>query len=78
MVRDVAKVFRSGRSQAVRIPRAYRFDTAEVSITRRGDSIILTPKRAMTWDRFFSEYACPDFTIDRVEAQAGQKRNLFP
>ena len=53
MVRDVAKVFRSGRSQAVRIPSAYRFDTAEVSITRRGDSIILTPKLAMTICPFF-------------------------
>ena len=78
MVGDVAKVFRSGRSQAVRIPRAYRFDTAEVSITRRGDSLILTPRRAMTWNRFFGEYACPDFAIDRGEAQAGQERNLFP
>jgi antitoxin VapB len=36
-----AKVFRSGNSQAVRIPREFQFDTDEVDIERRGDEIIL-------------------------------------
>ena len=36
-----ARVFRSGNSQAVRIPREFQFDTAEVEIERRGDEIIL-------------------------------------
>jgi antitoxin VapB len=35
------RVFRSGNSQAVRIPREFRFDTDEVEIERRGDEIIL-------------------------------------
>ena len=35
------KVFRSGNSQAVRIPREFQFDTDEVDIERRGDEIIL-------------------------------------
>jgi antitoxin VapB len=35
------KVFRSGNSQAVRIPREFQFDTDEVEIERRGDEIIL-------------------------------------
>ena len=38
-----AKVFRSGNSQAVRIPREFQFDTDEVDIERRGDEIILRP-----------------------------------
>lgn len=41
---DVAKVFTTGRSQAVRLPKAYRFDTAEVLIERQGDAVILRPK----------------------------------
>ncbi len=48
---DIAKVFMTGRSQAVRIPQKYRFDTDEVFIYRdelSGD-IILTP-RPKTWD----------------------------
>ena len=75
--RDIAKVFMSGRSQAVRIPVAYRFDTAEVHVTRQGNSLVLTPHRPMTWDRFFRECVCPDFTLDRRAAQGGQKRDLF-
>ena len=38
-----AKVFTSGRSQAVRIPKEYRFDESEVFINRVGDALILTP-----------------------------------
>jgi len=40
-VMATAKVFRSGNSQAVRIPREFQFDTDEVEIERRGDEIIL-------------------------------------
>jgi len=55
MKRDVAKVFRTGRSQAVRIPKAYRFECAEVFIEREGDRVILTPrKRPRSWKEYFS------------------------
>ncbi|MBI1790577.1 MAG: AbrB/MazE/SpoVT family DNA-binding domain-containing protein [Acidobacteria bacterium] len=37
----VTRVFRSGNSQAVRIPRGFRFSSGEVEIVRRGDEIIL-------------------------------------
>ena len=40
---QTAKVFTSGRSQAVRIPKEFRFDTEEVFINRVGDAVILTP-----------------------------------
>lgn len=40
---ETAKVFMSGRSQAVRLPKSYRFEVDEVSIRRVGDSVILTP-----------------------------------
>ncbi|HEV3275800.1 MAG TPA: type II toxin-antitoxin system VapB family antitoxin [Terriglobia bacterium] len=35
------KIFRSGNSQAVRIPRGFRFRSSEVEILRRGDEVIL-------------------------------------
>ena len=42
---DSAKVFMTGRSQAVRLPKAYRFDSDEVLIERRPDgAILLRPK----------------------------------
>ena len=39
-----AKVFKTGRSQAVRLPKAFRFDTDEVTIERQGNAVILRPK----------------------------------
>ena len=39
-----AKVFRSGNSQAVRLPKQYKFKAKEVEIFRRGDEIVLREK----------------------------------
>ncbi len=43
-VLDTAKIFMTGRSQAVRLPKEYRFDTDEVTIERVGNSVVLRPK----------------------------------
>ncbi|MCA0325480.1 MAG: type II toxin-antitoxin system VapB family antitoxin [Proteobacteria bacterium] len=40
----IAKVFMNGRSQAVRLPKEFRFDTDEVTVERQGESIILRPR----------------------------------
>ena len=40
---ETARVFTSGRSQAVRIPKEYRFNVDEVYINKVGDALILTP-----------------------------------
>lgn len=39
-----AKVFRSGNSQAVRLPKEFRLDVEEVEIVREGDALILRPR----------------------------------
>ena len=39
-----AKIFQSGNSQAVRLPKAFRFRSKEVEITRRGDEVVLREK----------------------------------
>ena len=41
---DSAKIFQTGRSQAVRLPKAYRFQTDEVWIRRTPEGILLIPK----------------------------------
>ncbi len=41
---STARVFRSGNSQAVRLPKEFRFDSDEVEIFRRGDEIVLREK----------------------------------
>ena len=38
-----AKVFMHGRSQAVRLPKEFRFEGKEVRVSRQGDKVILEP-----------------------------------
>lgn len=40
---DTAKIFQSGRSQAVRLPKAYRFEGKEVAVKRLGSAVLLLP-----------------------------------
>jgi antitoxin VapB len=44
-----AKLFWSGRSQAVRLPKEYRFDGKEVRIRKRGNAVILEPVAEDDW-----------------------------
>jgi antitoxin VapB len=41
-----AKVFWTGRSQAVRLPKEFRFETDTVLVRREGDAVILEPADA--------------------------------
>lgn len=56
---DVAKVFWSGRSQAIRLPRQYRLSCREVSIHREGNKLVLEPNEeptdALGWPLSFWE-----------------------
>ena len=42
---ETTRVFINGRSQAVRIPKAYRFDTDEVFINKVGKTVLLTAEK---------------------------------
>ena len=42
---ETAKLFQNGSSQAVRLPKAYRFEGDEVIIKRIGDAVLLIPKQ---------------------------------
>ena len=46
-----AKIFENGRSQAVRLPKEYRFDEDEVAISKVGDIVMLIPKTDK-WESF--------------------------
>ena len=56
-----AKLFWNGRSQAVRLPKEFRFEGEEVSIRRDGDAVILEPVRKRDW---------PPGYFERLEALA--------
>ena len=55
-MKATTKVFQSGRSQAVRIPKCFRFQTNTVNIRKQGESIILTPQSDLSWDDFFGGF----------------------
>lgn len=75
---EIVKVFKNGRSQAVRIPRKYRFSTDQVRIQKRGDQLILTPVTSkMTLEKFLSMPPIPDFELDRTAGLKEQERELF-
>jgi len=77
MSRTTARIFKSGRSQALRLPKAFNFTTNEVYIERDGDKVILLPKPSVTWDSFFESGPCPDFELDRSEDAPPEERELF-
>ena len=46
-----AKLFQNGRSQAVRLPKAFRFKGDEVTVRREGDAVILEPVKNRAWPK---------------------------
>ena len=73
-----AKVFTSGNSQAVRIPKEFHIDFSELFIKKIGSSIILTPKES-NWEnleRSLSEFS-DDFMTEGRSQPAMQEREVF-
>ena len=70
-----AKVFWSGRSQAVRLPKEFRFDTNEVRIRRQGSTVILEPiPKDWTWLDSLAGELDADFVAAVAEKPAQQER----
>ncbi len=46
----LAKIFKNGDSQAVRLPKEYRFKEKEVFITKHSNIVLILPKSANPWD----------------------------
>lgn len=71
-----AKVFWTGRSQAVRLPKEFRFDTDTVLVRRQGDALILEPADA--WPEGYVEsFASVPETFARPPQTGTDKREPF-
>jgi len=72
-----AKLFQNGQSQAVRLPKEFRFDGEEVFIKKIGDAVILLPVDR-SWDILFEslEAFSDDFLADRSQPQLETRENL--
>lgn len=75
---DTAKLFKTGRSQAVRLPKEYRFEGEEVYIKRVGSAVVLLPK-AKDWSPLLAslEMFEPGFRIEREQPTEQQERPLL-
>ncbi len=70
-----AKLFKNGQSQAVRLPKEYRFEGDEVLVNKIGDVVLLMPKESK-WSGFLSalDLFSDDFMSEGRNQPIDQKR----
>jgi len=73
-----AKLFKNGESQAVRLPKEFRFSGDEVFIKRVGNAVVLLPK-ARSWATLLEslEKFPPDFMTNREQPAEADHRESF-
>jgi antitoxin VapB len=80
---ETAQLFMNGRSQAVRLPKPFRFEGKQVHIKRIGNSVVLTPFGSDRWAAFEDALMAfefePSFKLERPKpAPQKERKNLFP
>ena len=77
----VAKLFKNGSSQAVRLPKEYRFENQdEVFVKKVENGVLLMPKNdTSVWDKWFDSLNdfTDDFMDERNQPEAQVRENLF-
>jgi antitoxin VapB len=74
--RVVARVFKTGRSQAVRLPKEFRFETETVLVHREGNAVVLEPSSDWpeNWVQSFS--GVPDDFVRPEQGDVEKRRKL--
>lgn len=75
---ETAKLFRNGRSQAVRLPKEFRFEGEKVYVRRMGNAVVLLPYQD-SWRGLYEslEWFSEDF-MDSREQPSGQEERESP
>lgn len=75
---DTAKLFINGRSQAVRLPKEYRFEGSEVFIKKVGDAVLLIPF-TQSWQTLIDslDQFSNDFMESREQPQIQERESPF-
>lgn len=73
-----AKLFKNGRSQAVRLPKEFRFDGDEVFIKRTEQGVLLVSKTKSLWDVWEKNLKKYDdeFMIERNQPEHQERKGL--
>ncbi len=74
---NTAKLFKNGKSQAVRLPREFKFQGTEVYIKRIGRNVMLIPKDD-PWESLLSslDEFSDDFMADRLQPEVDRREKL--
>jgi antitoxin VapB len=75
---ETAKLFQNGQSQAVRLPKKYRFPGEKVVIKRVGNALVLLPYED-SWQTLFDslEQFSDDFMSDRQQPESEERESAF-
>jgi len=75
---QTAKLFKNGQSQAVRLPKEFRFKGSEVFIKKAGNAVILLPEKN-SWEPLMSslEKFTPEFMAERGQPRRNDKRESW-
>lgn len=75
---ETAKLFRNGQSQAVRLPKDFRFEGEKVFIKRVGNAVVLIPYQD-PWETLFEslDQFSDDFMEDREQPTHQERENPF-
>ena len=75
---NTAKIFLNGKSQAVRLPREFRFNDKEVYAKKMGEAVILLPKDNPWHSLFLSlDHFSADFMKRRNQPKAQSRVQIF-
>jgi len=74
---DEARLFQNGQSQAVRLPKAYRFPGDSVYIKHHGNGVLLLPKTEDPWDIMASSLDAFDANF-QIERDQGAEQDRSP
>jgi antitoxin VapB len=75
---DTAKVFDSGNSQAIRIPKKFKLKGKEAYITKIGDAIVILPMK-QKWNSLIDsiDKFSDDFLMDRSQPTLEKREKIF-
>lgn len=75
---ETAKLFKNGQSQAVRLPKVYRFEGTQVFIKKVGNAVVLLPYEApwQTLIESLDEFS-DDFMATRAQPEQQEREDPF-
>jgi antitoxin VapB len=75
---ETAKLFQNGKSQAVRLPKKFRFNSDKVYIKQVGNAVVLLPYQK-PWDTLVNSLSMfsADFMVERTQPPTQEREDVF-